>query len=75
MEVEEVAGLLVDGFLEAFLRNGISWHVADSSGRDVILGKGIDKSLADFGGICYLSGRRGPSRIPEPMSENARSSM
>ena len=71
MEVEEVAGLLVDGFLEALLCNGISWHVADSSGRDVILGKGIDKSLADFGGICYLSGRRWPSRISEPMLECA----
>lgn len=37
MEVEEVAGLLVDGFLEALLCNGISWHVADSSGCDIIL--------------------------------------
>lgn len=69
MEVEEVAGLLINGFLEAFLRNRISWHVADSSGRDVILRKGIDKSLADFGGICYLSGRWWPSRISEPMLE------
>lgn len=60
MKVEEVAGLLVDGFLETFLRDGVSWHVADPSGRDIILGKGIDKSLADFGGICYLRCRRWP---------------
>ena len=39
MEVEEIAGLLVDGFLKALLRDGIGWHVANSSGSDVILGK------------------------------------
>lgn len=64
MKVEEVAGLLVDGFLEVFLRDGICRHIADSSGSDVVLGKGIDKSLTDFGCICYLSRGWWPPCIP-----------
>lgn len=37
--MEEIASLLVDGFLKALLCDGIGWHVADSSGSDIILGK------------------------------------
>lgn len=71
--MEEVASLLVDGFLESPLRDGISRHVADPPSRDVILGKGINKSFANFGGICYLSGRRWLSRISvkEPILDHA----
>lgn len=39
MKVEEIASLLVDGFLKALLRDGIGWHIADSSSSDIILGK------------------------------------
>ena len=39
MKVEKIASLLVDGFLKALLRDGIGWHVTDSSSSNVVLGK------------------------------------
>lgn len=62
--MEEVAGLLVDGFLQTLLRRGIGWHVADTSGCKVVLSEGIGQPLANFGGFCYLGWRRRPFGIP-----------
>lgn len=54
MEMKEVAGLLVNRFLQTLLRGGLCRKVTNSPGCDIIFRKRIDKTLADFGGICEL---------------------
>lgn len=51
MEMEKIAGLLVYGFLQPFLRGGLCGHVTDTSSGKIKLGKRVHEAFADLG--CF----------------------
>lgn len=54
VQVEEIARLLVDCFLEILLHGGVCRKITYSPSGDIILSEGIGKPPADFGGFRYL---------------------
>jgi len=52
VQVQEVARLLVDGFLEPLLGRRVGGEIADASCGDVVLGEGVDEAFPDFGCLC-----------------------
>lgn len=52
--MQEIAGLLVDGFLQALLGRGIGGEITNPPSCHIKFGEGINQSLANLGSIRYL---------------------